>query len=308
LPEDKQRIRELLKPWNPYVRRHSALTEKSKILKEHTLRQFASWSTGSNMPQIYLHYFGNESCESLLEAYGITQKAVIIVIEHIMQLAYFYDEQLLYHIPSIVLFRAMNLKISLMLGISAVLTLGVVASPLTISADAGMMYNHQQGIGYAAHYGMNKPGQYAAGTIASLQNDKDGKPAWIVSGLWKASSTNMTSEMSNIVSNASAKRNLPTAAFDAMFDMVRLNGSAMHKHEIHNFTLTGISMPNNKTVVYNGTVTITMKNGPVHGVPVSAKAMDSNVISIWIDPTKTDNHFGNTPIYGTITKAVQIMK
>ncbi len=44
----------------------------------------------------------------------------------------------------------MNLKISLMLGISAVLALGVVASPLTISADAGMMYNHQQGIGYAA--------------------------------------------------------------------------------------------------------------------------------------------------------------
>ena len=99
-----------------------------------------------------------------------------------------------------------------MLGISAVLALGVVASPLTISADAGMMYNHQQGIGYAAHYGMNKPGQYAAGTIASLQNDKDGKPAWIVSGLWKASSTNMTSEMSNTVSNASAKNNLPTGS------------------------------------------------------------------------------------------------
>jgi hypothetical protein len=26
---------------------------------------------GSQMPQIYLHYFGNESSESLLEAYGI---------------------------------------------------------------------------------------------------------------------------------------------------------------------------------------------------------------------------------------------
>jgi hypothetical protein len=26
------------------------------------------------MPQIYLHYFGNESSESLLEAYGITTK------------------------------------------------------------------------------------------------------------------------------------------------------------------------------------------------------------------------------------------
>jgi integrase len=30
LPEDKQKIRELLKkPWNPYIRRHSALTKKS---------------------------------------------------------------------------------------------------------------------------------------------------------------------------------------------------------------------------------------------------------------------------------------
>lgn len=73
--EDKQKIRELLKkPWNPYVRRHSALTEKSTILKEHVLRQHAGWSIGSQMPQKYLHYFGNESSESLLEAYGIIAK------------------------------------------------------------------------------------------------------------------------------------------------------------------------------------------------------------------------------------------
>ena len=75
-PEDKQKIRELLKkPWNPYVRRHSALTEKSTILPEHTLRQHAGWSMGSQMPQKYLHYFGNESSESLLEAYGIMPKS-----------------------------------------------------------------------------------------------------------------------------------------------------------------------------------------------------------------------------------------
>jgi hypothetical protein len=75
LPEDKQKIRELLKkPWNPYIRRHSALTEKSAILKEHILRQHAGWSIGSQMPQKYLHYFGNESSESLLDAYGIMPK------------------------------------------------------------------------------------------------------------------------------------------------------------------------------------------------------------------------------------------
>jgi hypothetical protein len=75
LPEDKNSIRELLKkPWNPYIRRHSALTEKSTILKEHTLRQHAGWSPRSNMHMKYLHYFGNESSESLLEAYGIVTK------------------------------------------------------------------------------------------------------------------------------------------------------------------------------------------------------------------------------------------
>jgi hypothetical protein len=72
LPEDKIKIKELLKkPWNPYILRHSSLTEKSKILKENILRQHAGWSIGSQMPQKYLHYFGNESNESLLEAYGI---------------------------------------------------------------------------------------------------------------------------------------------------------------------------------------------------------------------------------------------
>jgi integrase len=71
-PEDKKKINELLgKPWNPYILRHSALTEKSTILKEHVLRQHAGWSGRSQMHLKYLHYFGNESSESLLEAYGI---------------------------------------------------------------------------------------------------------------------------------------------------------------------------------------------------------------------------------------------
>jgi integrase/recombinase XerD len=74
-PEDKQKISELVKkPWNPYIRRHSSLTEKSTILKEHTLRQFAGWSAGSDMHLKYLHYFGNESNDSILEAYGIITK------------------------------------------------------------------------------------------------------------------------------------------------------------------------------------------------------------------------------------------
>ena len=73
--KDKDGIRELLKkPWNPYIRRHSALTQKSKFLKEHVLRQHAGWSGRSQMHLKYLHYYGNESNESILEAYGIVSK------------------------------------------------------------------------------------------------------------------------------------------------------------------------------------------------------------------------------------------
>jgi predicted nucleic acid-binding Zn ribbon protein len=68
----------LNKPWNPYIRRHSALTEKSKILKEHVLRQHAGWSGSSQMHLKYLHYFGNESNESLLEAYGLVDHGIQI--------------------------------------------------------------------------------------------------------------------------------------------------------------------------------------------------------------------------------------
>jgi len=73
IPElDKSMIKNLiLKSWNPYVLRHSALTAKSQILKESTLRDHAGWTPNSKMPNVYIHYFGNESSKSLLEAYGI---------------------------------------------------------------------------------------------------------------------------------------------------------------------------------------------------------------------------------------------
>ncbi len=78
-PEDKIKIKELLKkPCALYIRRHTGLTDKSKILSEHVLRQHAGWSIISNMPQRYLHYFGNESSDSILEAYGLKPKPEMI--------------------------------------------------------------------------------------------------------------------------------------------------------------------------------------------------------------------------------------
>ncbi|MGB6530600.1 MAG: zinc ribbon domain-containing protein [Candidatus Nitrosopolaris sp.] len=61
------------KPWNPYIRRHTGLTEKSLKIPG-LINQYAGWSQSSTMPQKYLHYFGNESSKGLLEAYGIIPK------------------------------------------------------------------------------------------------------------------------------------------------------------------------------------------------------------------------------------------
>ena len=198
---------------------------------------------------------------------------------------------------------------------AAILVLGAIQS----SAMA-YPYSQQKQGGYS-HHGkmMMKPGLYAFGTIASLQNDENGNPTWIVSGIWEGSlsmgnktqggQANQTTSTSPTTANATAATgSLPNATFNAKFNMVMTNGSAMHDHKIYDFTLTDIYMPNNSTTVYNGTATVTLRQGPVPDVPISIKAMDNNAVSIWVDPTKVNNHFGNTPIFGTIEKLLKVQK
>src|SRR5918999_1740736 len=176
----------------------------------------------------------------------------------------------------------------------------------------------QQKQEYSHNKMMMQPGLYAFGTIASLQNDENGNPTWIVSGIWKGSlsmgnetqgvegnQTNTTSAAANATSTTGGP---PNATFNSKFNMVMTNGSAMHDHEIYNFKLASMSNPNNTTSVFNGTATITMRQGPVENVPVSIKRIDNNVISVWADPTMINNHFGNTPIFGTIEKLLGVEK
>jgi hypothetical protein len=119
------------------------------------------------------------------------------------------------------------------------------------------------------------------GTIASIQNGKDGKPEWAVSGIWDFKSLNSNS---------------PT--FNSTFNMFMLDGSAAHRHTITDFKMTGNPSTNGNTTAYNGTATVSLKAGPATGVPISIKLMGDSAVSIWVDPSKTENHFGNTPIYG----------
>ena len=57
----------------------------------------------------------------------------------------------------------------------------------------------------------------------------------------------------------------------------------------------------NDTMTYSGLASVTMKKGPVANVPIEIKVINNNVISIWFDPAKVEKHFGESPIYGTVS-------
>jgi hypothetical protein len=124
------------------------------------------------------------------------------------------------------------------------------------------------------------------GTISSIQNGPDGKPAWKASGTW------------NIIYQTSKSFGI----FNASFEMMKLDGSSVHKHTISatmtsaDFKVTGKT----STRIYSGTATISMKEGPVSNVPIAIKLSSDDKISIMPDPIKTKGHFGNTPIQGKI--------
>ena len=202
------------------------------------------------------------------------------------------------------------LKISFIVS-AAILISGIIQNNAIAYPQQKQEYSHNKM--------MMQPGLYAFGTIASLQNDENGNPTWIVSGIWKGSLSmgnetqgvegNQTNATSAAATNTtSTTGDAPNATFNSKFNMVMTNGSGMHDHVIYDFKLASISNPNNTTSVFNGTATITMTQGPVENVPVSIKRIDNNVISIWADPAMTNNHFGNTPIFGTIEKLLKVEK
>jgi hypothetical protein len=141
----------------------------------------------------------------------------------------------------------------------------------------------------------NDTGEYEFGTISSIQNDENGIPAWVLFGHWKG----------NLGTNQSlfehqGNETLGGESFNAQFEMVRLNGSAGHTHTITNFVASNASQVNNSTMIFNGTATASMREGPVTDIPSSITITGNKVISIMLDPLKVSSHYGNTPIYGLV--------
>jgi hypothetical protein len=140
------------------------------------------------------------------------------------------------------------------------------------------------------------------GMIASMNND--GQAEWIISGHWMMELTSQNdtaaAETTGMISNV--------AGFQAMLQMVMPDGSAMHTHEISNFTQTGDATFNSETnsTTIPGTLTITMREGPVPNVQTTIELAQDKVIAIRPDPAALGNHFGDTPIYGTVVSPEMI--
>jgi hypothetical protein len=142
------------------------------------------------------------------------------------------------------------------------------------------------------------------GMISSIQNDEQGQPAWIVAGHWMME---MASQNETTTSNATGGIS-NVRGFNAILHMVMLNGSAMHNHEISNFTQVGDATFNADTnlTTITGTATITMREGPVPNVQTTIEIAQDKVIAITPDPAALENHFGDTPIYGIVVSPEMI--
>jgi hypothetical protein len=127
---------------------------------------------------------------------------------------------------------------------------------------------------------------FGFGPIASVNQD------WVLAGQW---------------SGFYNQTNLSDSGFHSIFRMVKADGTAPHSHEIYNATATNITQHGNATII-KGTASITLKDGPVNNVPITLTIINGNILTISMDPSKTNNHFGNTPIFGLVNNIGKDMK
>jgi hypothetical protein len=134
-----------------------------------------------------------------------------------------------------------------------------------------------------------------AGIIASLQLAPDRlAPEWVTAGYWE-----LESDMP--LFGAATEGTEPTvSSFNARVEMTRLaDGTALHTHTFSDFQQSAILHTAENTTTINGTMTVSLEQGPVENVPVHF-TLQNNLITIFIDPVMTENHFGPTPITGII--------
>lgn len=165
-------------------------------------------------------------------------------------------------------------------------------------------------LGYIGDFGNNEitalaqgpqGGNYTYGILSSIQNNENGDPFWIVSGNWRTNLLDIANQ-SQTAANQENMTGQGTSApvFNTSVRMINFNGTGEHTHSITNFALESVTMPNNMTTIFNGTSTANLREGPITDIPITITFTNEKVISIWLDPNKINNHYGDTPVYGIV--------
>jgi carboxymethylenebutenolidase len=94
----------------------------------------------------------------------------------------------------------------------------------------------------------------------------------------------------------------PRVQLVARFAMVMPDGNAMHSHNVYGFNVENYEA-DDMTLTFEGTATVTMRDGPVSGVPVTVVISNNAVLAMWIGPDMIDSHFGDGPVYGVLSSA-----
>jgi len=133
-----------------------------------------------------------------------------------------------------------------------------------------------------------------AGIIASLQFASNRPaPEWVTAGYWELESDISLFQNTN--------KTEPTVTnFYAIVEMTRLdNGTFRHDHRFSDFRPSDILFTAENTTAINGTMTVITEESLIENVPTNI-TLQNNLISIFIDPEATNNHFGPTAITGVI--------
>jgi hypothetical protein len=130
------------------------------------------------------------------------------------------------------------------------------------------------------------------GEIGSIQSAHQGTFSWSTAGEW----------VMQLDGPLTGRADPRIASFNATIHMVRLDGNVLHEHKIYNFSQSSVTHLGDDSTTFNGTMTVTLREGPVENVASYIQILGDS-IAIWIDPRAVDNHFGPTPIHGMVLPA-----
>ena len=128
------------------------------------------------------------------------------------------------------------------------------------------------------------------GPINSIQFSSDGDVLWIVSGRWR---------MEGNFDNAGIAP-MVIKGLNVSLVVVPADGSITHRYQLSDFKQDSISYDNNTiTSSTKGKLTMTTsKDQRVENIEVELKLINKNILTITLDPSKTREQLGESPIYG----------